>query len=644
MAHTLFEQLKTLLSQDARFVAAGVILKNRVTEYTLKQDPTLLRLLLSHPRFKQYFFTDADGIFVFDQEKFLRFVNNKAFLPDSYTRFKNKIGLTVNDDYLLERGEVVLTWPYKDCVLEGGQTKEDAKRDEVFWNEILAPDEIDRLFEPKILTNFRRYDADGEHPVTEIRPADNLVIKGNNLLALHSLKKRFAGRVKLIYIDPPYNTENDSFSYNDRFIHSTWLTFMRNRLEVAKTLLSADGFLFIQIDNRELAYLKVLCDEIFGRDNFRNAIIVKKGQKNLQKQFSMVDRLNAGYDTILFYSKSDTKIPNLFKTLAGKKASAWNNHWRGTDRPTMRYELFGLTPETGQWRWARKRTYRAVNNYRTLLAYIEKNGVSATEVDDAVIDEYYSKYIRELGILDHSDFELVRLSKTGKPEHYIPPSDKILLSENWTDLNVSGHQSKFEHEKNERIIERILSWLTAEGDIVLDFFAGSNTTAAVAHKMRRQYIAIEQMDYIESISLERLRRVIGRKDPATGTITFDAGGVSRQVGWQGGGSFVYCELLPWNQRYIDRIKAAQSTSELRSIWAEMKAKAVLSFQLEIEAFEENFPEFARLDLDTQKRILLELPDKNFAYVNYPEIDDLDYHVSDADKKLNASFYQNRRQR
>lgn len=642
MAHPLFNQLKNLLSQDTRFMANGVILKNRVTEYTLKQDPTLLKLLRSHPHFKQYFFTDIDGILVFDQEKFLRFVNHKAFLPDSFTRFKNKIGLTVDDDYLQERGEVVLSWPYKDCVLAGGQTKADAKRAEVFWNEILAPDEIDRLFEPKVLTNFRRFDAGGEHPVTEIHPTDNLVIKGNNLLALHSLKKQFAGRVKLVYIDPPYNTENDSFSYNDRFSHATWLTFMRNRLEVAKTLLRTDGFLFIQIDNRELAYLKVLCDEIFGRDNFRNAIIVKKGQKNLQKQFSVVDRLNAGYDTILFYSKSDTKIPNLFKTLPGKKASAWNNHWRGTNRPTMRYELFGLTPETGQWRWARKRTYQAVDNYRVLLAFITESGVPEAEINDAIIDEYYQKYLQTFGILNYSDFELVRLSRNGKPEHYIPPSDKVLLSENWTDLNVSGHQSKFEHEKNERIIERILNWLTAEGDIILDFFAGSNTTAAVAHKMKRQYIAIEQMDYIESISLARLKRVVGQRNPATEAITFDAGGISRQVGWTGGGSFVYCELLPWNQRYIDRIKTVQSTDALRSIWEEMREKAVLSFQLDIEAFEANFPEFVRFDLNTQKQLLLELLDKNFIYVNYSEIDDLDYHVSDADKKLNASFYQNRR--
>ena len=162
---------------------------------------------------------------------------------------------------------MVLAWPYKDCVLEGGQTKEDQKRDEIFWNETLAPDEIDRLLAPKVFTNFKKYDKNGEHALSGKEKIDfskeNLIIKGNNLLALHSLYKRFAGQVKLIYIDPPYNTGSDSFQYNDNFNHSTWLTFMKNRLEVAKDLLSTGGIIFIQIDIREQPYLKVLCDEIF---------------------------------------------------------------------------------------------------------------------------------------------------------------------------------------------------------------------------------------------------------------------------------------------------------------------------------------------------------------------------------------------
>ncbi len=244
----LFEDLKQLLAQDERLTTEdGKLLKNMIIELGLKLDADLLRLLLSHDRIRQHFFAEVDGILVFDKDRFLQFVSNKQFLPDSYTAFKNKIGLS--DDggrsYLSRRREVALVWPYKDCVLEGGQTKEEDRRDEVFWNTTLAPDDVDRLLDPKVLTNFRRVDAEGEHPVTQLQPTDNLIIKGNNLLALHSLTRRFGGKVKLIYIDPPYNTGGDDFLYNDKFNHSTWMTFVKNRLEISKEFLTSDGVIFL---------------------------------------------------------------------------------------------------------------------------------------------------------------------------------------------------------------------------------------------------------------------------------------------------------------------------------------------------------------------------------------------------------------
>ena len=167
---SLLDELKTLLGKDKRFIADEQLLKNTIVEHALKLDKDLVRLLLSKKQIKEHFFADIDGVLIFDKDKFISFVDNKQFLPDSYTAFKNKIGLTIDgkDDYLKERKDVVLVWPYKDCVLEGGQTKEDQKRDEIFWNETLAPDEIDRLFEPKVLTNFKRFDKDGEHKVSEV--------------------------------------------------------------------------------------------------------------------------------------------------------------------------------------------------------------------------------------------------------------------------------------------------------------------------------------------------------------------------------------------------------------------------------------------------------------------------------------------
>lgn len=267
----LLHNLKHLLQKDERLVSEGELLKNKIIELAFKLDKDLIKLLLSCKKMKQIFFADVDGALVFDKDKFVRFISNKQFLPDSYTAFKNKIGLTADDEFLCEKKEVVLCWPYKDCVLEGGMTKEDQKRDEIFWNEILAPDEISRMLDPKVFTNAKRIDKNGEHKIDKFRTnengdiKDNLIIKGNNLLALHSLKKRFAGKVKLIYIDPPYNPDSPSntFCYNNSFNESTWLTFMKNRLEVAKSLLTKDGAMIVAIDENEQASLGVLLREIF---------------------------------------------------------------------------------------------------------------------------------------------------------------------------------------------------------------------------------------------------------------------------------------------------------------------------------------------------------------------------------------------
>lgn len=185
----LFERLEVLLERNEKFCKDGKLFKNRIVEATLRLDRDLIKLLLNDTRTKAFFFEEVDSVLVFDKIKFQKFVSNKQFLPDSYTMFKNKIGLTANREYLTEAGEVVLDFPYKDCVLEGGQTKDDDRRDEKFWNETLAPDEIDRMFEPKVLTNWKRYDADGEHEVKDVSKADNLIIKGNNLIALHSLAR-----------------------------------------------------------------------------------------------------------------------------------------------------------------------------------------------------------------------------------------------------------------------------------------------------------------------------------------------------------------------------------------------------------------------------------------------------------------------
>src|SRR5690554_607335 len=219
-----------LLKDEDNLVVDNQLNKNKIIEAALKVEPFLISLLIKNETFKKHFFQEVENVLVFDKIKFQRFVNNKSFLPDSYTAFKNKIGLAINDDttdnFIKTKNDIVLVWPHKDCVLEGGQTKEDQKRNEIFWNETLAPDNVDRLLDAKAFTNFKKYDKKGEHKVTEFTGDENLILKGNNLLVISSLLKTHRGKIKLIYIDPPFNTGNDSFKYNDSFNHSTWLTFM----------------------------------------------------------------------------------------------------------------------------------------------------------------------------------------------------------------------------------------------------------------------------------------------------------------------------------------------------------------------------------------------------------------------------------
>ena len=251
MQNNFYQKLIELLKTDPRFVdEEGELVKAAVIDRAWKIDHELIRLLLREIDVKVKFFDEIKGHWVFNFNTFIDYISDKNFLASSYTRFRNKIGLNIDGKFLRERGEVSLVWPYKDCVLEGGQTKEEEKRKEIFFNEILAQDEIDRLFDQKVLTHWKRYTVDGEQRVTAIKRdengviRENLIIKGNNLLALHTLKNQFRGKVKLIYIDPPYYTGNDSFGYNDNFNHSSWLTFMKNRLEVALNILRKVGFIY----------------------------------------------------------------------------------------------------------------------------------------------------------------------------------------------------------------------------------------------------------------------------------------------------------------------------------------------------------------------------------------------------------------
>lgn len=305
----LYETLEKQLKNEPNYVTDNGELKKWVVINKAQNfDAELIDLLLKDKDIKDKFFVDVKGILVFNQNLFVQFLEQKNYLNDSYTQYKNKVGLTIDGKYLKQRNEVTLVWPFKDCVLEGGQSREEDKREEIFFNEILAQNEINQLLEPKVLTNTKTYTKDGEQSFTsftrdaelnkkrglpENTITDNLIIKGNNLLALHSLKKEFAGKVKLIYIDPPYNTENDSFKYNDSFNHSTWLSFMKNRLEIAKDLLKKEKE-FVKMFARRFEHLDKKLKNIYLIRNEREVKIIDKLGRAFEPDFILFCKQKKG--------------------------------------------------------------------------------------------------------------------------------------------------------------------------------------------------------------------------------------------------------------------------------------------------------------------------------------------------------------
>ena len=629
----LFKELEALLASDSQYTGEdGNLLKNKIVEAALQLKPEFIKLLLSNEKLKNNFFTEVESILIFDKVKFQKFVSNKRFLPDSYTSFKNKIGLVGDEgDFLAESKEVVLSWPYKDCVLEGGQTKEDAKRNEVFWNEILAPDEINRLTEPKALTNFIKYDSEGEHKLDSISKDDNLIIKGNNLLALHSLKEKYAGQVKLIYIDPPYNTGGDGFGYNDTFNHSAWLTFMKNRLEAAHDLLDEKGTIWISIDSNESHYLKVLADSIFHRENFIEEVIWQRAfaPVNLKKTFSK------SHDSILVYAKDLATLNSLYGLeRTAETDSRYKNPdndprgiWTSGDLsvgPAIKEKIYPIKtpkgreifpPEGRCWVLTKERFDEFIADNRIWFGE-DGNNVPRikrflSEVKDTVTP--MSLWLRsEVGDNQDAKREVKQLANT----------------------------ELFETPKPEKLIQRILQLGTKENDLVLDFFAGSGTTAAVAHKMKRRIITIEQMDYINTVTIERFKKVIGKKvkEGMFEKLEFDEGGISKDVNWRGGGSFVYCELAKSNQKFIDQIQIAATKDELQIIWQSIQKTGFLSWKVNPKEINNKTSDFIELDIAEMKRFLIEVLDKNLLYVPYSEIDNNEFGISDEDKRLNKIFY------
>ncbi|MDE0010017.1 MAG: site-specific DNA-methyltransferase [Candidatus Poribacteria bacterium] len=637
------KKLITLLESNLDFVdEVGELHRANIRERAWKLDQDLIKLLLTDKEVEVKFFKEIEGRWIFDNNTFVDYITDKNFFADSYTKFRNKIGLNIDGKFLSERGEVALVWPYKDCVLEGGQTREEEKRKEIFFNEILAPDEINRMFDPKVLTNWKRHTANGEQDVTDIQRdengtiRENLIIKGNNLIALHSLKEQFRGKVKFIYIDPPYNTGSDSFGYNDSFNHSSWLTFMRNRLYVTKELLRSDGVIVVQCDDNEQSYLKVLMDEVFGRQNFvsNSVVVINRGGRD----YGGIART---HEYLLVYSKEPQTALNQIEEkhknfdyedeLGGFNLMELRNRnilFNAQNRPNLFYPFY-VNPVDEDTSGLLEISLESKQDFVEVIPLKSQGVQTVWRWGKARAREYLNTEIKGKAKRD-GGFMIVQKHRSASKRQRSVWDEKEFVNERGTEhIKALFGRKVFDYPKSEYLIARIIELGSDIGDIVLDFHLGSGTTATAAHKMGRQYIGIEQMDYITGATVPRLNKVI----------TGEQGGISESVNWKGGGNFIYCEMMKYNEVFMERIQLAQSSEALLSIWHDMSKDSVLNWYVKPDKPEEAEENFTAINnVEKQKQLLAELLDKNQLYVHLSEIEDETFAVSEADKALNRAFY------
>ena len=653
----LYSKIEIVLRKQAKYVSTeDTLLKNVVLEDAMKMDSELIDLLLSDEDIKSRFFTPTkSGCLVFDKMNFGWTISNKEFLPDSYTRYEKKIGLSDdNEHYLTAPGDVSLIFPHKDCVLVGGQTKEDQKRDEVFYNETLAPDQVDKLLAPKVLVGATRYDKDhidGES-ITDFGDKDNLIVRGNNLLVISSLLKRYAGRVKLIYIDVPYNTGSDSFGYNDRFNHSTWLCFMRNRLQIAYQLLRKDGTIALSVDNYEVGYLLVLLDEIFGKENRKNIITVRRASATGAKVINPGVVNVAEY--VLIYSR-DTSVWKPNRVFAAKGFDRrYGSFIINIDEPFEQWRFSTVLEEFARESQVKKSALKKFYKDRyedALEQFAIKHADSIMQLvtlDDNSVGEDI-KAIKKLSL--ENPTKVYYMARENANDYYVVNGHAIIFAKDRL-IDIDGHKSfsqpltdiwddvlpndlhneggvEFKKgKKPEKLLGRIMELCTNEGDLVLDFFAGSGTTGGAALKMGRQFILVDQMDYTETTTRQRL----------INTINGDSHGISKTYNWQGGGSFVYCKLAELNEKFMTQIENCDTCEESVAILENILETGYVNDNADFREINKSIDEFKSLSLDEQKELMCKLVDKNMLYVNLSDIEDSEFSISDNDKAFNRSFY------
>ena len=663
----VFEHVRAVLNGfDDKYLNNGKLKRNKIIEDLDAYDEQLMTALLSDPLIHQTYTKKLAGVEIFEVNQFIQMLEFKEYWEDSYTKYSNKIGLTAGGKFIDESEDVVLDFPFKDTVLKAGMSKEDLDKgetaDEPFLNEVIAKPEIDELLEPKVFVNAKRYDADGEHEVDSFTDSDNLIIKGNNLIALHSLKKRYAGKVKLIYLDPPYNTGSDSFEYNDHFNHASWLIFMKNRLEIMKQLLSQDdGIICVQCDDNEQAYLKVLMDELFGRESFMSTITVQMSQPTGFKMKHVDVRLPKLKEFILVYKMNPNSNINIVKKQKSKWDSEYKNILLGISKEEMHFinevrtnnnrndeDIDRVTSILKKATYTSLSEFFKKNDIENNLQFLYDNAWRIFQTVSMPSQNNKKIALESRDKLNQTLFPIITpqnemyLIKGDFDESVTKPRMKIIFANNylmvnvcdlWTDIKTTGLDNEgvvklSNGKKPEALMGRIIKMFSNENDIVLDAFAGTGSTAAVSLKLKRKFITLEQLNNHINLAKKRLKSVI----------LGETSGISKDVNWQGGGSFVYAELMEKNGGFVRDVEKAANTTELLAVFDRMKNMADFDFRVDLDKFKAELNTFE--SLADQKRELLRILDKNQLYYNYANIDDANVRdlIADHDYKFNQNFY------
>lgn len=630
MKTSFYDVLIEELKKEESFVSEdGSLLKNKVYESAMRMDENLIDLLFNNETLRGFLFKKIGDNYIFDKTEFGWIVNNKEFLPDSYTMYSNKIGLfDDNRTMITENSNVSLVWPYKDCVLEGGQGKNESKKSEIFYNSILSKDAINTLLDKKVFSNVQRFNYDGTISDVDYFDDDNLVIKGNNLLTISSLLPRFEKKIDAIYIDPPYNpkSKSNTFCYNNSFNRSTWLTFMKNRLEIAKRLLTPSGSLICAIDENEQVYLGVLLNEIFTEHEIHCITIVHNPRGVQGTNFSYT------HEYAFFV------IPKNKKSIGNRKIKESEIDWRNlrdnggeslrTDAKNCFYPII-------------------VNKDGEIIGFgdVVETDVHPSKQTEKIGDEYYVYPIDKEGI--ERKYRYARQSVEGI-KHLLKAKKnangfEILLGKDFGTYRTVWIDERYDaNEYGTKIVHRLVPncnfdfpkslWnvydclyaVVSENKNarILDFFGGSGTTAHAVQELNkdggnRKFIIAEQMDYINDVTVPRIQKVMEEN---------------------GKGDFVYCELAKNNENYCEKIQKIKTGEEAVKVLNEMLDNAFISERIDISKFKDDVEEFKKLNVEEQRAILMDSLDKNMLYINYSEMNDDSYTISDNDKKFNQSFY------